>query len=249
MTLPRFMLFLTLAAFTSSCASQRLDWISRAEQSGGSNSDGSKSDNSNNDNTSNSGETNSSDGPSSETGSDDSDSKSATSGTVTSEGDGSAGDGGTGTTLLVLLGVTLLGLAIAGTSLLAAQDGPEAYLEKHGREVRLALARGDGTFVRDVGHNLGLGDGAVPHLGRVLRDARGRLEAHIGTIGIGADRAPGETGETGAAEAREEIALRGRRFAAELAQVLLDDATLGAPARKILDDLKVQHRELLESRP
>lgn len=245
MTLPRFMLFLTLAAFTSSCASQRLDWISEVGQSDGSKSDGSKSDgsksdNSNDGNSSNSGETNSSDGPSSETGSENSDSRSATSGTVTTEGDGSSGDGGTGTTLLVLLGVTLIGLAIAGTSLLAAQDGPGAYLEKHGREVRLALARGDGTFVRDVGHNLGLADAEVPHLGRVLRDARGRLEAHIQV----ATEASKESGTT-----QEEITTRGRRFAAELARVLLEDPTLGAPARKILDDLTVSHRELLESRP
>ncbi|MFO0746140.1 MAG: hypothetical protein U1F43_10760 [Myxococcota bacterium] len=77
---------------------------------------------------------------------------------------------------LVLTGLTLIGLAAAGVTTLLDSAAQQAYLDRHAREVRLALARGQGTFVLDVGHNLGIGTGEVSHLGDVLREARPKLE-------------------------------------------------------------------------
>jgi len=238
MSLMRPILFVTLVAFgTAGCATQRGDWLSNADnsQSGGSNSDGSKSDNSGGDN-SKSGESKSSDGPSTKSGSAHSDTHSESSGTVTTQGQGA--DSGTGTALLVLLGLTLIGATIASAVYALDQEGAGAYLEKHGREVRLALARGEGTFVRDVAHNLGLGPAEVPHLGRVLRDARGRLEPLVG-----ASVAPGASGESDPEVARA----RGQAIAAELARVLLEDPVLVAPTGQLVDDVRARHGELLRA--
>ncbi|MCC6620775.1 MAG: hypothetical protein IT385_05950 [Deltaproteobacteria bacterium] len=235
MPFARLALYVTVVAFgAAGCGTHRFDWASQeggGSNSGGSNSDGSKSDNSGGDN-SQSGQSKSSDGPSTQSGSANSDTHSESSGTVTTQGQG--GDSGTGTALLVLVGLTLIGATIASAVYALDQEGAGAYLEKHGREVRLALARGEGTFVHDVAHNLGLAPTEVAHLGRVLRDARGRLEP---LVGAGVEPGPE------APSMRE----RGRLFVAELTQVLLADPVLVAPTEGLVEGVRARHGELLKA--
>lgn len=69
------------------------------------------------------------------------------------------------------------------TVMAVASDGEltalERYLDAHRQEVRVALSRGQGAFVRDVAHALALPDGLVEPLGAALRAHRGALEAAL----------------------------------------------------------------------
>lgn len=170
-----------VAAAQLGCASQRQSgWLSadNASNSGNSNSGNSDSGNSNNGNTSASDNSGSSDGPSSESrtaGS--SDTHSATSGNVTTQGDQAANS--KNGAVLISVGLTLIGLAATGVTTLMHPKVKQAFLDEHARDIRLALARGEGAFVRDVGHNLGITPRELGHLGDVLRGARGELEPRM----------------------------------------------------------------------
>lgn len=206
-----------------SCASQRsLGWVSdgngqssdgdSSQSDSGNSSDGNSSD-SNSDGSSDSKSSDgqssqSSEGEQSNSNSDNSsESRSETSGTVTTKGQEAEPAQTNNGAILIITGATLLGLAVVGAITLLDDDGPQAYLDKHGREVRLALARGQGPFVHDVGHNLGIAPKLVPHLGRVLQRARERLEP---------------------------LMTDGKGFAAELVRVLLDDRTLQPPTQELM---------------
>jgi len=196
-----------------SCASQRsLGWVSdgngqssdgkssQSDGSGNSDSGNSSDDQSSQSDTSKSDQSNSNSDNSS-------DSRSETSGTVTTEGNDPQPAETSNGVLFIITGATLLGLAVVGAITLLDDDGPQAYLDKHGREVRLALAKGQGPFVEDVGHNLGIAPSLVPHLGQVLQRSRDRLEP---------------------------LMANGKGFAAELTRVLLADRTLKPPTLELM---------------
>lgn len=105
---------------------------------------------------------------------------------------------------MVLLGITAVGLATQSVIALASADG---YLDRHGREVQLALARGEGAFVDDVAAALHVPAALTPRVGAALRGARSALEEALGRAsGAGADgRAPAFFGAVGRALAADPV--------------------------------------------
>ena len=99
--------------------------------------------------------------------------------TTQATSEGSKDDSGqTDTSTLLITGAVVLGLSVSGTVVALTEDGSGdfSYLERHQQEVRVALARGDGPFMADLGRGLALPPGLVPHLATVVRRARPELE-------------------------------------------------------------------------
>ncbi|HRE90009.1 MAG TPA: hypothetical protein PK095_12825, partial [Myxococcota bacterium] len=145
---PRVLGVSLLICSSTACTHSRLQ-VSAAEPSAsndGSKSDGSKSDGSKSDGTQSEGSKsdNSSDGSS--------DSKSETSGTVTTGDKDSSSNVG----LYILTGALLLGATTIVGLVLIYRAEPVAYMTRHERGIRLALTRGEGPFILDVGDNLRL---------------------------------------------------------------------------------------------
>jgi len=59
----------------------------------------------------------------------------------------------------------------------------ERYLERHRQEVRVAVVRGDGPFVRDLAEGLALPEPLIAPLGEALRAHRAALEAPLAEPG------------------------------------------------------------------
>jgi len=128
-----------------------------------------------------------------------------------SEGDSSDTDS------LLITGAVALGLTVVATLVVVTSDdgGDFSYLREHQQEVRVAIARGDGPFVSDLGQRLGLPSPLLPHLGDVLQAARPALEPPLARGAVDEERA--------------------RVFSRELVRALHDDPLL-AP---YLDDTLV----------
>lgn len=151
-----------------------------------------------------------------------SESRSETSNTVTTKGNGPESTNSAG--LLLLSGAILLGATTVGVYFLLKNDEPALYVTKHEREIRLALARGEGPFVRDVGSRLAIERAQLPRLASVLRGGRARLEQDLGTGEL--------TPEQGA------------RFVTSLAEILREDAVFGPYVERLM--VRVQ---AMKSRP
>lgn len=180
---------LVLPAFTvcsvgSGCTGGRLN-LSAADNSNSNsgNSDGSKgsSDGSNGSgNSGNSGDASKDSGESKSSSRDgrSSDSRSETSNTVTSKGNDPEQANSAG--LLILTGALLLGATTLGVVWYLNVQDPKEHVAKHEREIRLALARGEGVFFRDVTARLGATEADIPRVASALRAGRARLEVFLG---------------------------------------------------------------------
>ncbi|MCC6622461.1 MAG: hypothetical protein IT385_14450 [Deltaproteobacteria bacterium] len=135
-------------------------------------------------------------------------------GTSGDDGDGSEmseGDRTAWLVVFVLLGVTTVGGLVAWT----VSDEEMSYLDQHRQDIRVALARGDGPFVRDVAAGLRLPPELVPALGEALRAHRASIEPAL---------------------AGEEVAPAG--FARALDRAVRADPRLAPYSREILSRLQ-----------
>lgn len=178
LVLPTF----TVLSVGSGCAGGRLN-LSAADNSNSNsgNSDGSKGSGGSGD-SGNSGDASKDSGESKSSSRDgrSSDSRSETSNTVTTKGNANNPDQANSAGLLILTGALLLGATTLGAIWYLHEEDPKEHVAKHEREIRLALARGEGVFFRDVTARLGAGEAELPRVANALRAGRERLEVFLG---------------------------------------------------------------------
>jgi len=105
-----------------------------------------------------------------------------------------------------------------------SDDDMWAYMQDHQRDVRVALANGEGPFPSDLTHSLGLPATEVPRVARILHEGRAWLAPHV------------DAGPITEVAARE--------FWGQLLTMLAADPVTGPR----IDALKVRALELIEGR-
>ncbi len=112
--------------------------------------------------------------------------------TATATSDQSSADDGTSEedrdTWLVITAIVVVTSVVLLVSAFS-DDDMWAYMQEHQRDVRVALASGEGPFPSDLTQSLGLPANEVPRVARILHEGRAWLAPHVDAGPISEDGA------------------------------------------------------------